>query len=75
MLDLGNPEVFRAVLESLKMGVCVVDRGRKIAFWNDSTEEITGYLRPEVLGPSCREDPSHRRISLIVQYPVENFDK
>jgi PAS domain-containing protein len=39
MLDLENPEVFRAVLESLKMGVCVVDRDRKIAIWNDGAEK------------------------------------
>lgn len=55
MSDLENPEVFRTVLESLKMGICAVDRDRKIAFWNDGAGEITGYLRQEVLGRSCRE--------------------
>jgi PAS domain-containing protein len=56
MLDLEDPEVFRAVLDSLKIGVCVVDPDRKMAFWNDRAEEITGYLRQEVLGRTCRED-------------------
>jgi PAS domain-containing protein len=73
-LNLENPQIFRAVLKSLKMGVCVVDRDRKSAFWNDGAKEMTGYMRQEVLGRSCREDPSNRRISLIVRYPVENSD-
>lgn len=66
MLDLKNPDVFRAVLESLKIGVCVVDPDRKIAFWNDGAEEITGYLRQEVLGRTCRED-------LLIPYDESNL--
>jgi diguanylate cyclase (GGDEF)-like protein/PAS domain S-box-containing protein len=53
MLDLQNAEIFRAALESLQTGVCVVDRDRKISFWNDGAERITGYLRQEVLGRFC----------------------
>ena len=53
MLDLQNAEIFRAALESLQTGVCVVDRDRKIKFWNDGAERITGYLRQEVLGRFC----------------------
>ena len=53
MLDLQNADTFRAALESLQTGVCVVDRDRKIGFWNDGAERITGYLRQEVLGRFC----------------------
>ena len=53
MLDLQNAEIFRAALESLQTGVCVVDRDRKINFWNDGAERITGYLRQDVLGRFC----------------------
>ena len=53
MLDLENAEVLRAVLESLQTGVCLVDRDRKISFWNDGAERITGYLRQDVLGRFC----------------------
>ena len=53
MLDLQNAEIFRAALESLYSGVCVVDRDRKINFWNDGAERITGYLRQEVMGRFC----------------------
>jgi PAS domain S-box-containing protein len=55
MLDLQNVEIFRAVLETLQTGVCLVDRNRRIRFWNDGAEEITGYLRQDVLGRFCGE--------------------
>ncbi len=56
MLDLHEPEILRAVLESLTIGVCIVDPERKIVFWNDGAEEITGFLRQEVMGRFCRDD-------------------
>src|ERR1035438_1118966 len=55
MLDLESPEVLRTVLESLKIGVCLVDHDRKIVFWNHGAEAITGYLQQEVLGRFCGE--------------------
>ncbi|MGD0225078.1 MAG: diguanylate cyclase [Terriglobia bacterium] len=55
MLDLQSAETFRAALESLQSGVCIVDRDRKICFWNDGAERITGYLRQDVLGHFCGE--------------------
>ena len=53
MLDLQNAEVFRSALESMQAGVCVVDHDRKIRYWNEGAEKITGYLRQEVLGRFC----------------------
>ncbi len=53
MLDLQNAEIFRAALESLPIGVCVVDHNRKISYWNDGAERITGYLRQDVIGRFC----------------------
>ena len=55
MLDLQNAEIFCAALESLQTGVCMVDRNRKISFWNDGAERITGYLRQDVVGRFCGE--------------------
>lgn len=55
MLDIQNAEVLRAALESLQTGVCIVDRDRKIRFWNDGAERITGHLRQDVLGHFCGE--------------------
>jgi len=48
-----DPEIFRGVLESLQVGICVVDLQRKIIFWSDGAERITGYLRHEVVGRPC----------------------
>jgi diguanylate cyclase (GGDEF)-like protein/PAS domain S-box-containing protein len=56
MLELQDPEIFRAVLESVQTGVYLVDREWKIRFWNDGAERITGYLRHDVLGRFCRNN-------------------
>ena len=50
--ELG-PEIYRTVLEGLHTGVYLVDRQRRIRFWNDGAERITGYRRHEVLGRAC----------------------
>src|SRR5579872_2415452 len=47
---------YQLILESLPLGVYVVDRERRIIFWNDGAERITGYLRHEVIGRSCFDD-------------------
>jgi diguanylate cyclase (GGDEF)-like protein/PAS domain S-box-containing protein len=46
-------DVCRDILESLLAGVCVVDMQKKIVFWSDGAERITGHLRHEVIGRSC----------------------
>jgi PAS domain S-box-containing protein/diguanylate cyclase (GGDEF)-like protein len=55
MAGLLDSEVFQNVLNSLQTGVYLVDRDRKILFWNDGAERITGYMRHEVLGRLCEE--------------------
>ena len=56
MSGLHDPEIYRAILESLKTGLCVADRQRRIVFWNEGAESITGYLRHEVVGHVCNEN-------------------
>jgi diguanylate cyclase (GGDEF)-like protein/PAS domain S-box-containing protein len=53
--EFDNPEIFRSILETLPTGVYLVDRHRKILFWNDGAEEITGYLRQDVVGRFLRD--------------------
>jgi diguanylate cyclase (GGDEF)-like protein/PAS domain S-box-containing protein len=55
MSEFDNPEMFRSILETLPTGVYLVDRHRKILFWNDGAAEITGYLRQDVVGHFLRE--------------------
>src|ERR1035437_2935952 len=72
MLDLQNAEIFRAALESLQAGVCVVDYDRKIRYWNEGAERITGYLRQEVLGRFCGDilliGSHEKKAALCAQY-------
>jgi PAS domain S-box-containing protein/diguanylate cyclase (GGDEF)-like protein len=51
----NDPEIYRTVLECMQNGVYLVDRSEKIQFWNEGAERITGYLRQDVLGHSCRD--------------------
>ena len=77
MLDLNNPRVFETALDSLGVGGYLVDRHRKIVYWNRGAERISGYLRQDVTGRFCRDDilvhsDENRRISVIVQYMVKD---
>ena len=55
MSDLLKPEILRYALESLRVGIYLVDRDRRIVFWNDGAEQITGYLRAELIGRCCND--------------------
>jgi PAS domain S-box-containing protein len=47
---LDNPKLFRHLVEDLPMGIYIVDRERRICFWNHGAEHITGFLSHEVVG-------------------------
>jgi PAS domain S-box-containing protein/diguanylate cyclase (GGDEF)-like protein len=51
-----DPEIYRNILDSLDLGVYLVDPERRITFWNVGAERITGYSRSEVLGAPCYEN-------------------
>jgi len=51
-----DPEIYRDILDSLQIGISVLDTERKIIFWSDGAAKITGYARIDVLGHSCREN-------------------
>ena len=55
MSELLQSEVLRAVLESLRVGLYLIDREQRILLWNDGAERITGYLRQELIGKSCQQ--------------------
>lgn len=44
------------VLDSIYDAVYVVDRQRKIIFWNLAAEKMTGYSKAEVMGKRCSDD-------------------
>ncbi|HEY6765074.1 MAG TPA: diguanylate cyclase [Candidatus Sulfotelmatobacter sp.] len=53
MQEFQDWEICRGILESLPTGVCVVDLQKRVVFWSDGAERITGYLRHEVVGRDC----------------------
>jgi|HubBroStandDraft_1064217.scaffolds.fasta_scaffold00029_54 diguanylate cyclase (GGDEF)-like protein/PAS domain S-box-containing protein len=50
-----DPEIYRSILESLRVGVSILDLEKRIVFWNDGAEQITGYTRIDVLGHLCTD--------------------
>jgi PAS domain S-box-containing protein len=46
----------RDILDALQIGVSVLDLHKKIVFWSDGAEQVTGYPRIDVLGHSCEEN-------------------
>src|SRR5579863_2958557 len=55
MPEFNDPEIYQTVLNGLQTGVYLVDRNRRIRFWNEGAERITGYLRQDVVGRFLRD--------------------
>jgi len=55
MPELNDPDIYLTVLDNLQTGVYIVDRNRRIRFWNEGAEQITGYLRQDVVGRFLRD--------------------
>ncbi len=51
-----DPDIYRNILDGLQIGVSVLDLQRKIVFWSDGAEQITGYTRIDVLGHLCTDN-------------------
>lgn len=49
-------DLFQRVVEGLHDGLYIVDRDRKISYWNSAAEEISGYSADEVIGASCSDN-------------------
>ena len=47
---LDNPKLFRHLVEDLPVGIYIVDRDRRIRFWNRGAEHLTGHLGHDVVG-------------------------
>jgi diguanylate cyclase (GGDEF)-like protein/PAS domain S-box-containing protein len=51
--DLLTDSFYPKLLDNLYEGVYVVDRDRKIRYWNEAAEKMTGYSRSEIIGKFC----------------------
>lgn len=57
LLDrMAGGDVYRLILESLEDGVYLVDSSRRIVYWNEGAERITGHLRQDVIGRPCGDN-------------------
>ena len=50
MTEFSDPEIYRTVLQTMHMAILLVDQKRRIRFWNEGAERITGYLSQDVVG-------------------------
>lgn len=57
MLSFDEPDLWRGILESIPIGLCIVDLQKRVVLWSDGAERITGYLRHEVIGHCCISEP------------------
>ncbi len=53
---LRDGELHKALLDHLEAGIYMVDRGRRILYWNRGAEQISGYLAQDVAGHFCQGD-------------------
>jgi diguanylate cyclase (GGDEF)-like protein/PAS domain S-box-containing protein len=53
---MTQDDFYRDILDSLPDGVYFTDTERRITFWNQGAEKLTGYTRKEVLGKRCRDN-------------------
>lgn len=49
-------EKYRFLIDNLRDGVYFVDLDRKITYWNEAAEKITGFKKEEVLGKYCNDN-------------------
>ena len=50
--DVARPDV-KAIIDSLSDGVYVCDLDRRITYWSESAERITGWSAEDVVGTQC----------------------
>ncbi len=53
---MKNYDFYKYILDGVKDGVYFVDIDRKLTFWNQSAELITGFSADEVLGKHCYDN-------------------
>jgi len=48
--------LFKQILDNLFDGVYFTDRQRRITYWNEAAEHLTGYSAEEVIGKRCADN-------------------
>lgn len=71
MPAFSDPDICRDILDALQIGVSVLDLQKKIVFWSDGAEQITGYSRLDVLGHRCAENILERCNEVVCEMCTE----
>ena len=50
----ANPDLCVDLLDAVRDGICIVDRDRRIQYWNSGAQHIAGY-RADIVGRVCGE--------------------
>ena len=53
---MSTDDFYKAILDNLYDGVYFVDQQRRITYWNQGAERITGYKADQALGRSCSDN-------------------
>ena len=53
---LRDGDLYRLLLDQMEEGIYIVDRDRRILYWNGGAERITGYYAHEIVGRLCQGD-------------------
>ena len=53
-MDTGG-DFYKNILDNIGDGVYFVDKARRITYWNQGAERITGYAGSQVIGQSCAD--------------------
>lgn len=56
LAELKTDSHLTNLLDSIYDGVYIVDRQRRILFWNKAAEAMTGFTKAEVMGKSCGDN-------------------
>jgi len=52
---MEKEKLYLEIINALKDGVYFVDQERRITFWNNAAEQITGYSKEEIIGVKCQD--------------------
>ncbi|MDR3775084.1 MAG: sensor domain-containing diguanylate cyclase [Terracidiphilus sp.] len=51
-----DPAFYKDLLDHMSDGVYFVDRDRRILYWNEGAQRLTGYKAEEMMGRQCQDD-------------------
>ena len=54
-MELNN-KAYLQIIDNLNDGIYIVNRQRRIIYWNDAAEHISGFSANEVVGNSCADN-------------------